>query len=153
MPSDVISVSRVIPAAPEAIFPLISDPSKHPLIDGSGTVVAAKEPSRSLVLGDEFGMDMKRGAKYSMVNTVVEYEPNRRIAWKATFGKGIGAKFTGRIWRYELEPVDGGTKVTESWDVSEDGMGWALKRIGGLRKETTHNMTKTLARIEELLAT
>lgn len=153
MPSDVISVSRVIPAPAEQIFALVADPTKHSLIDGSGTVVSSPEPSHIMVLGEKFGMDMKMGPKYSMVNTVVELETNRRVAWQANFGeKGPAKALTGRIWRYELEPVEGGTKVTESWDVSRDGLGWALKRIGGLRKKTASNMTKTLEQIEKVLA-
>ena len=84
MDGDVISVERVIAAAPEAIFDLLTAPAKHALIDGSGTVVEAKSdaPSR-LALGSKFGMSMKIGLPYSMVSTVVEYEENRRIAWQS----------------------------------------------------------------------
>ena len=64
-------------------------------------------------------MSMKMGVPYSMVNTVVEFEENRRIAWQTRpdrFGQLVG----GRIWRYELEPVDGGTLVRETWDISQE---------------------------------
>jgi uncharacterized protein YndB with AHSA1/START domain len=105
---DVVSVERVIPATPEAIFDLIADASRHPDIDGSGTVkqVKAGGPAR-LSAGATFGMSMHMGVRYSMVNTVVEFEDNRRIAWKAAPGGLVGRFAGGRIWRYELEPVEG----------------------------------------------
>ncbi|MHB8593961.1 MAG: hypothetical protein ACYDB3_06445, partial [Acidimicrobiales bacterium] len=42
MEGDVLSVERVIPAAPEAIFALVADAARHPDIDGSGTVIRSK---------------------------------------------------------------------------------------------------------------
>jgi uncharacterized protein YndB with AHSA1/START domain len=148
---DVVSVTRVIPAAPEVIFGYLADASKHPLIDGSGTVKAVKPGApEHLSLGSTFGMSMKLGIAYSMVNSVIEFEDGRRIAWQAK-PKGLPGKFTGgRIWRYELEPVEGGTKVTESWDVSQDHQRSFLKR-GKVAEQTRGNMEKTLARIEELV--
>ena len=69
----VVSVERVIPAPPERIFPLLADPAKHREIDGSGTVREAKNvPTEPLHLGSQFGMNMKLGIPYSMVNTVIE---------------------------------------------------------------------------------
>ena len=151
MDGNVVSVERVIPAPARAIFDLLADAAKHPLIDGSGTVREVKEgaPQR-LSLDATFGMSMKLGMSYSMVNTVIEYEDDRRIAWQAK-PKGFAGRFTGgRIWRYELEPVDGGTRVRESWDLSEDHQRALLKR-GGMPDRTRKNMEKTLARIEEVL--
>ncbi|MFM7535977.1 MAG: SRPBCC family protein [Acidimicrobiales bacterium] len=110
MSEKVVSETRVIPAAPEVIFELLADPSKHSVFDGSGTVRASRPdaPTR-LTLGAQFGMDMKMGVPYRMTNTVVEFEENRRIGWRH-----VG----GHVWRYELEPVEGGTKVTESFDMT-----------------------------------
>ena len=152
MDGDVVTVERIIPGPPDAIFDLLADGAKHPLIDGSGTVKQAKPgaPQR-LSLGATFGMSMKVGIRYSMVNTVIEFEDNRRIAWQAR-PKGLMGRFTGgRIWRYELEPGDGGTRVRESWDLSEDHQRALLKR-GAVPERTRQNMEKTLLRIEEVLA-
>jgi uncharacterized protein YndB with AHSA1/START domain len=151
MKGDVVSVERVIDAPPAAIFDLLADASRHPAIDGSGTVKQAKAdaPNR-LSLGATFGMSMKLGVGYSMVNTVVEFEENRRIAWQARPPGWAGRISAGRIWRYELEPVDGGTRVRESWDVSQDKQRPLLK-LGPLPEKTRRNMEQTLARIEELV--
>jgi len=110
-----VSATRIVAAPPEKIFELLTDPSKHPLIDGSGSVLAARggAPER-LVLGSEFGMDMKRGASYKIQNTVVEFEENRLIAWR---------HFMGHRWRWQLTPLaDGTTEVTETFD-------WSTARI------------------------
>lgn len=129
---------------------MIADPYRHQDIDGSGTVRSAKGEHQRLVMGSTFGMKMHLGLPYSMVSTVIEYEENRRLAWQTRGPTRVGAFVGGRIWRYELEPVDGGTKVAESWDISEES--WFTKpvvRMGG--NDARKNMTATLARIEEVL--
>lgn len=147
---DVVTVERTIPAAPEAIFDFLADPSRHREIDGSGTVREAKGESQRLKLGSTFGMSMKMGIPYSMVSTVVEFEENRRIAWQTRGPGPIGRHVAGRIWRYELEPVDGGTRVRETWDItSESAITKPVVRLGADR--TRKNMEATLARIEELV--
>ena len=151
--NEVTSVERVIAAPPEKIFDLLADPSRHREIDGSGTVRDAKTGSERVALGSKFGMSMKMGIPYSMTNTVIEFEENRRIAWKTEPSVSWGAKFGGgRIWRYELEPVDGGTLVRESWDISQEA-GLSKPLVARGRKHTVENMEKTLARIEELVTT
>jgi uncharacterized protein YndB with AHSA1/START domain len=147
---DVVSVERIIPAPAERIFALVADPTQHHTFDGSGTVRDAKVTgSDPLQLGSTFGMHMKLGFPYSMVNTVVEFEPNRRIAWQ-TRPPGVFAKlFGGRIWRYELEPADGGTLVRESWDIREEKPSPAVVRRAATH--TAKNMEQTLARIEQVV--
>jgi uncharacterized protein YndB with AHSA1/START domain len=148
---DVETVERVIAAPPEAIFAYLVDPQKHREIDGSGTVRDAKGQSQQLVLGSTFGMSMKMGLPYSMVSTVIEYEENRRIAWQTNGPTRIGKLVGGRIWRYELEPVDGGTLVRESWDISQESAATRpLVRQGA--NKTRENMAKTLERIDTLVA-
>lgn len=109
MGSDVITASAVIAAPPSVIFAILADPRQHARIDGSGTVQGITTGPERLSLGAEFGMTMKQGASYKITNTVVEFEEGRLIAWRH-----LGA----HRWRYELEPVDGGTRVTESWDLT-----------------------------------
>jgi uncharacterized protein YndB with AHSA1/START domain len=148
--SDVETVERTIAAPPEAIFALLADPRRHREIDGSGTVRDAKDLPDRLELGSRFTMKMKVGVGYSMVSEVVEFEPNRRIAWQPRLPGWIGARLGGgRIWRYELTPVEGGTLVRESWDITHEKIK-AFVRPG--RKHTITAMNKTLERIEQLVA-
>lgn len=150
MRESVLTVERTIAAPAEPIFDLLADAGKHPLIDGSGTVRGPQSGStRRLALGSTFGMAMHAGFGYSMVNTVIEYEENRRIAWQAYPAGPAGKVIGGRIWRYQLEPVEGGTRVTESWDLSLDHQRRLLRAALGRR--TRRNMEATLARIAGLV--
>lgn len=104
------SASTTIAAPPATVFAILSDPRQHPRIDGSGSVRNQVSGPDRLELGSEFGMDMKMGAPYKIKNKVVEYEPDQLIAWRH-----MGT----HRWRYELAPTaDGGTAVTETWDLS-----------------------------------
>jgi hypothetical protein len=136
----IVSVERLIPAAPGLIFEILADPRQHSKIDGSGSVKAAQisAPSR-LSLGAKFAMNMKIGIPYKMTNTVVEFEENRRIAWQ---------HFGGHIWRYTLEPVDGGTKVTEQFDYNGSKSVLMLKLRGSMGNNEKF-MIKTLENIEK----
>ena len=147
--ADVVTVERLIPALPERIFALLADPARHREIDGSGTVRDLKAaPAEPLGLGSKFGMNMKAGLAYSMESTVIEFEPNQRIAWQ-TRPSGMFANFGGgRIWRYELEPTNGGTLVRESWDISQEKIKVLVRPIA---KRTRAAMEKTLERIETVV--
>jgi len=133
-----VSVTRTIATTPENIFALLVDPSKHPLLDGSGTVRAAQPggPER-LSLGAKFGMDMKMGAPYKILNTVVEFEENRLIAWR---------HFNGHRWRWQLEPVDGGTRVTETFDWSTARVPILLS-LSHFPRKNKEGIEKTLERL------
>jgi uncharacterized protein YndB with AHSA1/START domain len=147
---DVASVERFIPAPAAQIFALLADPTRHQEIDGSGTVRGAKEGSQRLALGSTFGMSMKAGLAYSMASTVIEFEDDRRIAWQTRPVQSLPKRFVGgRIWRYELEPRDGGTLVRESWDITQEQHSWAVRP---LRSRTIEAMTKTLERIERVVS-
>ena len=136
----IVSVERLIRASPGLIFEILADPRQHSKIDGSGSVKAAQisAPSR-LSLGAKFAMNMKIGIPYKMTNTVVEFEENRRIAWQ---------HFGGHIWRYTLEPVDGGTKVTEQFDYNGSKSVLMLKLRGSMGNNEKF-MIKTLENIEK----
>ncbi len=135
----VLSIARTMPVDAARIFDLLADPARHHVFDGSDTIVAGRSgnPER-LSLGARFGMDMRFGIPYRITNEVVEFDEGRRIAWR---------HFGHHIWRYELEPVEEGTKVTESFD-------WASARFPpfyewvGYPDRHRANITDSLARLE-----
>lgn len=141
MSTKIISVSRVIPASPQRIFDLLADPAMHPVLDGSGTVKAARggNPGR-LSLGARFGMNMQLGGPYRITNKVVEFEEGRRIAWR---------HWARNIWRYELEPVEGGTKVTESFVPLPVAV--PILRLLGFYRRNEPGMRQTLENLEKYL--
>jgi hypothetical protein len=147
MEGHVVSVSKVIDAPPSALFAVVADAGRHPEIDGSGAVVKLKPGAvEKLSLGSTFSMSMKMGVPYSMSNTVIEFEQDRRLAWKTVLSGPLGRFIGGRIWRYEFEAVDGGTKVTESWDISQDKQKFFLEK-GKMATVTADSMSKSLERL------
>ncbi|MGI9144865.1 MAG: SRPBCC family protein [Candidatus Planktophila sp.] len=106
-----IKSARIIVNAPaEIIFAVLSNPRRHKEIDGSATIQENISGPDKLVLGSKFGMKMHLGIDYRILNTVVEYEENKTIAWR----------HLGRwIWRYELVNLGPQmTQVTETFDAS-----------------------------------
>jgi uncharacterized protein YndB with AHSA1/START domain len=143
-------VSRVIAATPERIFDVLSNPARHTEFDGSGSVKAAADGSpERLTMGSKFQIAMKRGIGYSMLNTVTEYDENHLIAWSPKPSNGRGAKFVGRIWRYELERTGSSTKVTETWDISKEGLRFVLRLVA--RNGTRKAMEKSLEQLDALV--
>ena len=163
MQGDTISVERVIKAPAREIFALLADAGRHSSFDGSGTLAYARSsqasdhadaPSVPLELGTTFSMRMRGRPEtlflsYTMNNEVIEFEPDRRIAWQPTTFRGLVG---GRIWRYELTPTEDGTLVRESWDLSRDRQRVMLK-MGSMPRQAEDGMRATLARIAALVET
>lgn len=158
--ASIISLTNEIPAPAAAVFDLLARPARHQLIDGSGSIRGVRPggPDR-LFLGARFGMDMRIGLPYRILNEVIEFEEGRRIAWR---------HFAGHVWRYLLEPIDvpvsagvadatdardtgagPATRLTEQFDPTGAGSPWVLKLLGfGRRNELA--IRGTLDRIETL---
>jgi hypothetical protein len=98
-----------------------------------------------------------------MTNEVIEFEEGRRIAWQPRPAARLARSFGGRIWRYELDPVERGTRVRETWDIAQER--WVFDWAGGLAlgapgfkfmvkpvaKRTRAAMAATLERLEHVV--
>jgi uncharacterized protein YndB with AHSA1/START domain len=139
-PTRSISVSKVFHAPPSRIFDVLANPRQHALLDGSGSVSSVKHAPVRLALGSTFSMNTKMGLGYVTRNRVVEFEENRRIAWH---------HFAQFVWRYEVEEVNGGTKVTESFNYDRP---WAFVIIAmGFPERNRVAMEATLQRLEAIV--
>ncbi len=137
--SRTVTSSTVVEAPASRIFAILADPRQHPRIDGSGSVRGSVRGPDRLEQGSRFSMSMRLGAPYAVVNTVVEYEPDRRIAWK---------HFAPHRWRYELEPVAGGTRVTETWDATRCSTPvWLGLRLARFPERSRRGIEATLVRL------
>lgn len=156
-----VTVERTIDAPAESIFAVLADPRRHHTIDGSDAVGEAlvAAPPR-LFRGARFTVRMRTrpaGAdpaqllqagialvnRGRLVNTVVEFEEPRRIAWR-NFGR--------HVWRFELSPEGGGTRVRQTFDYGTNLFPPLLELFGFPAKNRTA-MTATLARLDALVTT
>ncbi|WP_440071489.1 hypothetical protein [Streptosporangium sp. OZ121] len=153
-----VSVSRRIPAPASRIFDILTDPAKHIELDGSGMLRGAVSPQVVSGVGDVFTVKMhyRELGDYEMINHIVEYETNRRLAWEPEAGLGhpdslpeSSSARWGHRWGFTLTP-DGAnaTTVTHTYDCSrvpektrknmDDGRVWIV------------SMTATLERLDAL---
>ena len=139
-------VSTVIDAPAEQIYDMIADLPR--MGEWSPECAAAEwlDGATGPAVGARFVGHNHTGPrgliKWSRRGTVLAAERGREFAF-ATEEGGV----EGTIWRYRLEPVDGGTRVTESYTVEKIPV-WARvgdvvgNRHGGLLKGMTHTLAQ-----------
>jgi hypothetical protein len=123
--SERIEVQRAIAAEPADIFRVVTDPNGQVAIDASGMLMSATGKPATKV-GDTFVVHMDREALndyplglYDVTNRVVTFEQDREFAWMPE-----GQLNLGHVYGYRLEPIDGGTLVTQYYDWSGIEQQW-----------------------------
>jgi hypothetical protein len=118
-------VERLVAATPADIFAVLSDPQGHVAIDSSGMLMSA-EGKRVSAVGDTFVVHMDRESLndyplglYDVTVRIVTFERDREIAWTIE-----GQLNLGHVYGYRLEPIDGGTRVTQYYDWSAVDPSW-----------------------------
>ncbi|MEU6228457.1 SRPBCC family protein [Streptomyces sp. NPDC047042] len=146
-----------IAAAPAQVWKLVSDIELMPrmsselrsvewLDGGSGPALGARFVGRSK--HDAFG-------EWSTTSHIVEYEPPRRLAWAVEDPQHPTA-----VWRFTLEPQDGGTLLREWMQMGpgRSGLSFAIDRMPEKEqkivfvrmREFEANMTITLEGFKKL---
>ena len=138
-----VTASLVVAAPAAEVFALLANPHRHHEFDGSGTVRGATSGPERLALGDRFGMDMKMRLPYRITNRVVEFEQDRLIGW---------CHPARAVWRYELEPADGGTRVTETFDFTGSPVATGIE-LFGMHKGNAKSIRDTLRRLQTIFGT
>jgi hypothetical protein len=123
--ADRFEVQRAIAADPAAVFRLLCDPHGHVAIDSSGMLMDANGDPVTGV-GDAFIVHMDREALddyplglYDVTVKIVEFQPDREIAWTVE-----GQLNLGHIYGYRLEPIPDGTLVTSYYDWTSVDDSW-----------------------------
>ncbi|MDR3032513.1 MAG: SRPBCC family protein [Kitasatospora sp.] len=152
-----VSVSRPIAASAAKIFQVLTDPANHPALDGSGMLRVAPDQPALGGAGDSFTIEMYLPdlGDYLMLNRVIAFERDRRIAWEPTPGEARTAEYAGLpvgasqgySWGFQLEPDGGTTIVTETFDCTDaaqsirddvqDGQAWIPAMHGTLEQLAT----------------
>lgn len=108
----VVSATREIAAARDAVFELIADPQQQPRWDGNDNLAVSPAGQRVRAVGDVFVTTLTTGAVRE--NHVVEFAEGTLIAWRPAEPGGVPP---GHLWRWELEVVDDvRTRVTHTYD-------------------------------------
>ncbi len=139
------SASAHVDAPADEVFAFVCRPANHAEISGDGSVKGERHgPDVLTSEGDTFGMSMKMfGLPYRITNTVVEFEPGRKIAWCHP-GK--------HRWRWEVEPdAAGGCTVTETFDLSPSPLKPVLKALGFPGKHQA-NLDQSVANVAKHFA-
>ncbi|GAA5005710.1 SRPBCC family protein [Streptomyces siamensis] len=152
-----VEVTTRIAATPERVWQLVSDVELMPgmsselqsvaWLDGAtGPAVGARFVGRSR--HDSFG-------EWATTSTIVEAEPERVFAWAVEDPARPSA-----VWRFRLEPKDGGTELTQWMQMGpgRSGLSYAIdampekeQKIVFVRmREFERNMTVTLEHIKNL---
>ncbi len=144
------SASIVIDRDPMAVFALITDVTRTGewspectsgrwVGDAAGPAVGAKfEGDNALVIG---GMTVKR---WTTTSEVTECVPGERFAF-------VAEEYT--TWKYDLEPVGTGTRVTESFDFTTASatQRFLYETVARRPSSMVKGMRQTLERIKATL--
>jgi uncharacterized protein YndB with AHSA1/START domain len=143
------SVTVHMAAPPEQVWELVSDVTKIGSYSPETFEAEWLEGATGPAVGAKFRGHVKRNGKgptYWTTCTVLECVPGRE------FGFGVGPSDKPlNVWRYQLEPSDGGTDVTESFTLAKTAplrLYWAL--LGWARGRTNREgMRTTLERMRD----
>lgn len=152
-------VRRVIAATPAVLWGYVSDidlPARFSSeFQGAEWLDGATEPA----LGARFRGTNEHPVvgRWQVTCTIVELEPERSIGWVVEDVDDPAAR-----WRFTLEPVEGGTLVTQWCQIGpgRSGLSPAIERMPEREHEIVErrlaehaaNMEKNLAGIAELVA-
>lgn len=149
-----VSLSRRIDAAPAAVFRVITEPSQHVAIDGSGMLVATTDATLHAV-GDTFEMDMDREplgdlpmGKYRVRNTVTAFVQDTALEWNVG---GVDQPPFGHVYGYELRAA--GPETTDVTHYCD----WTGVRAGSIRDRfpivPVHMLEKSLDNLQRIVST
>jgi Polyketide cyclase / dehydrase and lipid transport len=147
------AVDRYIEATPEALYDIVSDVTRTPELSSEVVRCTWIKPATGPEVGARFKAinHAGRGPNWPNKPVVVTADPGREFAFART------EKFAGTLeWRYRFEPDGSGTRVHESYTVTEDLtiVGWFI--IGGLyglkdrRGDLRAGMIQTLDKLAQL---
>lgn len=118
-----------INAPPEVVYDLVADVTRTPEFSPEVRRCTWLDGATGPAVGARFEVVNKagRGPAWKNRPLVIVADPGREFAFSRT-EKAAGTL----VWRYRFEPVGDGTRVTESYEVTEPitRLGWFI--IGGL---------------------
>ena len=141
-----------IDSPPEVVYALVADVTRTPEFSPEVLRCTWLDGATGPAVGAQFKAVNKagRGPAWKNRPIVIAAQPGREFAFSRT------ERFAGTlVWRYRLEPDGAGTRLTESYHVTQtvSWLGWFI--IGGLyglrdrRGDLRAGMQQTVQRIRE----
>ncbi|MFE2491543.1 SRPBCC family protein [Streptomyces mirabilis] len=155
-----VEVRTWIAAPPGQVWTLVSDIELMPRMSSELQSVEWLDGRSGPALGARFIGRSKHEAlgEWTTTSHIVEYEPPRMLAWAVEDPEHPTA-----IWRFTLEPLDGGALLRERMQVGPAGSGlsFAIDRMPGKEqkivfvrmREFEGNMAATLEEIKKRVET
>ncbi|MBY4225492.1 SRPBCC family protein [Rhodococcus sp. 05-2254-5] len=145
------SDSVVVAASPEDVYAVVSDVTRTGEWSPICQACWWNEPDGGGVGSTFTGRNVTPDRTWETVSTVAAAEPGREFAWV------VGDNFVR--WGYTLEPVDGGTRLTENWNFLPDGISLFHRKFGDSAQEQIDTRSKaaldgiprTLAAIKRII--
>ncbi len=147
-----VSVNRRIDASAKDVFDVLTLPSRHPELDGSGFVRSADHADRITANGQTFRMNMTgehMHGDYQTDNHVTGFVPDKLVAWQTA---PAGTEPPGWEWVWELEAQGPGATdvtLTYDWGKVEDTKILAIIEKPLISK---HQLEASLARLAEAVS-
>ncbi|MFE3197569.1 SRPBCC domain-containing protein [Embleya sp. NPDC059237] len=119
-----VSVALTIALPAAKVFAVLTDPTTHASIDGTGWVQECVDRAPLTEVGQVFRMAMYHAkhpdGDYRMANQVRVLDAPHAIGWAPGMEQDDGGlQFGGWTWRYDLKPLDASqTEVTLTYDWS-----------------------------------
>lgn len=152
------AASAYINADPARVYALVSDVTRmgewSPECQGADWAEGFNGPA----VGAQFhGHNKRNGNEWTTPNTVLAAEEGREFSWV------VGtAEFQVCRWSFTFEPKDGGTLVTEAFELGEQPVGFASTvmehpeherqpLIDARREQLVTDIELTLGRLKEFL--
>jgi len=152
-----VEVRIWIGAPPARVWELVSDIGLMPSMSSELQSVAWLDGANGPTAGARFTGRSKHEAmgEWETTSYVVEFEPERVFGWAVGDPANPSA-----LWRFRLEPKDGGTELSEWMQLgpARSGLSFAIDRMPDKEqkivfvrmREFEHNITVTLEQIKIL---
>jgi uncharacterized protein YndB with AHSA1/START domain len=152
-----VEVQTWIDAPPQRVWELVSDVQLMPTMSPELQSIEWLDGATGPAVGARFIGRSKHEAlgEWSTTSHVVEYEPGRVFAWAVEDPTNPTA-----IWRFRLEPKDGGTELSQWMQMgpARSGLSFAIDRMPDKEqkivfvrmREFEQNMGLTLQQIKKL---
>ncbi len=145
------SVTVHMAAPPEKVWPVVTDVADIGRFSPETFEAEWLDGATGPALGARFRGHVRRngrGPVYWTTSSVVACEPNREFGFVVHAGdKRVNT------WRYRLEPRDGGTDVTESFELTDTAMLRLYWKVAGRARGKTNRegMRTTLEKMKEVV--